>query len=1135
MIRELKRSILSFLLLLTTTCLYAQDLPDIGLNKEGYFYSVEERDSLLSQWADSLGLPFALDQKMADTLHQTGYQLRTDFQMETGREVLRLAHDLYHSLEDHRKTGSSLHSLGYSFYQKSNHEEALILYDHALWRYQKGDAKDLIGKLLMDRGNIYNARFEPGQALEWYQQALKYLKSSGTEGNLARCNANMGRAYYLLGNTKKAIQECRKSIDIFIKLGLKTDEARGYENLGVYYRALSKHEESLENFHKAIRIFSAGNFPVSTARNLYNIAEIHAEKVRMDTAISYYEQALELFTKKGHVVGMATCQRGMGIVHKNKGEYLLALDRYDEALDGFESVDHQVYAAITRLSKGIIYSELARYEESLTFYEGARDVFEQFGMENELALCDLNMGTVYYERSQFEQALFHYTQSLEAFSRTGQKEYEADTRVNLGSVYARQSRLIEALSQFQQAQDTYKEIKFRGGVADSYLNMGSIYAEMKDFESGLSSLTLALKFFRREGLTLDVARTHLQMGLAFQETGQYDESLASYQKAFALHQSLDFNGRNRYICLQNIGSLYATQSRFEEARQSYEQALYGFGELGLDQDKMELFAALAQLSLAQGRYPEALRFADSCATLADKNLTESLHEGSRLTTARKASLAYEVGVSASFALGTPEKSFRYAEQNKGRNLSLVLAEAGIRNLPLPDSFANEEYLLASTLSFIGNQLQEEQDSLKRARLLLDRTNTLEKLQLLKARIRRGAPAYANLKYPEPVSVEQVQEILGQEEVLLEYFWGDKEVFAFLISRDESRMIRIDSLEALTAAIAAFQSYASMAEEVAGGRVALQTKAARSFHTSASSIYRLAFAPAELTGMLKGKKLLIVPDGGLHSIPFEALIKDPQIKPYGEYHYLLQTYSLSYIPSATYLSYRRAHPQTLTGTQMLCVADPDFSKTQEEVRGGSLGNYSAPWEFGRLANTRSEADSIARLYGRGRTTLLLGQAATEDSLKGLDLRPFRYLHFATHGVVDTLNPQYSLIALASPADSNSREDGLLHLYEMFSLEMQADLVVLSACNTGRGRYSKGEGLIGFTQALLMGTPTLILSLWEVNDKSTSRLFAGYYRRLFTKEGQNKYSALRDTQLEMVKTGGKYANPYYWGPFILIGEQ
>ena len=179
----------------------------------------------------------------------------------------------------------------------------------------------------------------------------------------------------------------------------------------------------------------------------------------------------------------------------------------------------------------------------------------------------------------------------------------------------------------------------------------------------------------------------------------------------------------------------------------------------------------------------------------------------------------------------------------------------------------------------------------------------------------------------------------------------------------------------------------------------------------------------------------------------------------------------------------------------------------------------------LNTITASVDQLSSYFTKGKRNTFLNERATESAFRSLSLTDYRYLHFSTHGVINTETPEFSSLLL----QPDGQEDGCLNMYEIFDLDFNADLVTLAACQTGLGKLVQGEGMVGFTRALMYaGSPSVVLSLWEVVDESTNQLFLDYYSEL-AKDGSDKYAPLRAAQLKMIESG-KYSNPYYWAPFI-----
>ena len=307
-------------------------------------------------------------------------------------------------------------------------------------------------------------------------------------------------------------------------------------------------------------------------------------------------------------------------------------------------------------------------------------------------------------------------------------------------------------------------------------------------------------------------------------------------------------------------------------------------------------------------------------------------------------------------------------------------------------------------------------------------------------------------------------------------------------------------------------------------IRFSSKLKNTFFKHSSQLHQKLWKPLEDTGLLKSKKIIIVPDGFLHYLPFELLIKNQEQKEYTDYHYLVKDYPISYYPSATVLHFERTKEikERKAQKKFFGLAVEDFSNNH---------CYETKTTFPNLSHSSKEVNSIANLFSQNSQYTLTNQFATENKLKSIDLSQYRYLHFSTHGLINSEKPDFSRILL-QPSESN---DGCLNLYEIFDLNFNADLVTLSACESGLGQLVQGEGMVGFTRALMYaGTPSMILSLWKVADESTSDLFVNYYSKLQRNKGTNKYTPLREVQLEMIESE-KYSNPYYWAPFIFIGER
>jgi len=332
-----------------------------------------------------------------------------------------------------------------------------------------------------------------------------------------------------------------------------------------------------------------------------------------------------------------------------------------------------------------------------------------------------------------------------------------------------------------------------------------------------------------------------------------------------------------------------------------------------------------------------------------------------------------------------------------------------------------------------------------------------------------------------------------------------------------------------------------------------------FVAASNALYKAVVEPA--ASVIGDKRLLIVADGALNYVPFEALAKNSEGTDYASLNYLVKTNEVVYTPSASVIAAIRqsgGSPNAGPGKKVLVIADPVFNSndprlkgagaTQNtgESRGLGLGLESAVndvsgeqptggMQLARLIGTRTEAEEIAKIarLGGSQPDTWMDLNASEDNVRSRDITNYRIVHVATHGLLDAERPQFTGVVLSLVG--NKTNDGFLRTDEIFNLKLGTPLVMLSACETGLGKEKRGEGVMGLTRAFMYaGAPTVGVSLWSVADKSTAELMTDFYKRLLNaRAAESPATAMRNAQIAMI-AGKKYSAPFYWAPFILVGE-
>jgi CHAT domain-containing protein len=292
----------------------------------------------------------------------------------------------------------------------------------------------------------------------------------------------------------------------------------------------------------------------------------------------------------------------------------------------------------------------------------------------------------------------------------------------------------------------------------------------------------------------------------------------------------------------------------------------------------------------------------------------------------------------------------------------------------------------------------------------------------------------------------------------------------------------------------------------------------------------------LAGQIEpGQRLIVVPDGLLHYLPFEALVHNGR--------YLVEDHEISYNSSASILGLWQdsgSRVDSVDQLELLAVGDPVFEPARKAMGGKESRNgfskrarqrrAARGLDFARLPRTRDEVQYIAGLFPPDRCKVLLGKESTEEAVKQESLRRYRRLHFATHSLIDEKSPGRSAVVL-TPGDA--AEDGFLEVGEISRLDLDCDLVVVSACQTGRGQLLSGEGIVGLSRAFLYaGARSVVVSLWNVSDISTGQLMKKFYQHLTG--GMSNAAALRKAKLQMLSSGQETRHPYYWSSFVMAGK-
>ncbi|MEQ9371034.1 MAG: CHAT domain-containing protein [Coleofasciculus chthonoplastes F3-SA18-01] len=503
--------------------------------------------------------------------------------------------------------------------------------------------------------------------------------------------------------------------------------------------------------------------------------------------------------------------------------------------------------------------------------------------------------------------------------------------------------------------------------------------------------------------------------------------------------------------------------------------------------------------------------------------------------------------------GYDKLAFHASERSRARTLLELLTEANanIREGVDPDLLQQEQNLNAKLDATEKQRIEiysnPESTPAQKTAIEQQRQQLLADYQKLQDKIRATSPKYAALQYPQPLTLEQVQQqILDEDTILLQYSLGENNSYLWAVTKDSFTSYQLPPRDEIETLARRFYNLLQIPGYEIGNPRGIAKVVPRDNLNSVAQLSELLFG--QVAEQLTKKRILVVADGALQYIPFAALAT-PETADTDTPTPLINQYELVNLPSSSTLGIirdqingRQEAPQ-----QLAILADPVFTDNDNRLKTASnqgtepdlnqlLLNRSvrvSDINLSRLPGTRTEAEAILNLVSSETQTNAFDFDANRDFIDNPQLRNYQIIHLATHGILNSESPELSGVVLSLVDQQGNSQNGFLRLHDIFNLNLPAELVVLSACQTGLGEEIRGEGLVGLTRGFMYaGAPRLVVSLWNVDDAATAEFMTRFYRLLLD-DGLKPAQALRETQLQMQRET-QWKSPYYWAAFTLQGE-
>ncbi|MEX0684811.1 MAG: CHAT domain-containing tetratricopeptide repeat protein [Balneolales bacterium] len=937
---------------------------------------------------------------------------------------------------------------------------------------------------LYDAGRVAHLDSRLNESLSFYHQALEIYSQKEEFAKLANTKRYLVKVYWRLGKYDEALELAKAGLELAKYLDNQKISTTFLANMGTIRSRQGYYSLAHEHFTKALESANAIRDTTLIRDILHKFANLNTKMGNLNEAIRLHHNDLDLMKGSGDL----------------KAE------------------------AITQNSIGVAYTGLGLFPQALKSFERSLKLREESSYKSDYAMVYTNIAKVHQKMGNYLLALDYYYKSLQRYQANDNKLYLAKTLGDIGSLYYDQNDYDRAEYYFLQSHLLSSEHGDPSRISENLKSLGNNYFKKGNISLAYSYMKDRLALSNKLGNKREIGDAFSDLGLFHQRRKEYRKALWHYEKAYDISQPIE-NKTLHLTYLLNIGSVYAKLDNYNLAYDNLMQAFEISKSINPNFIDLRIIIELANLYRvlkSDKSYYYAELFFETVER--QRNLVGAVGRSKAGYFSNYATFYNQV---ASWYIedNQLEKAFRWIEGVKFPAFIYDLAEA---------SFNLDAKLNADQLDRKIRKLTKVVELTSKLELANaeDYPNVLEELRQAEldndaflSRLRYSNPIYSSFNYPKPVTITESRKKIGPNTVLLEYSLSDSKLVGLAINQKETKGWFIDFKE-----IYIKDKNYSLSELILNFREAVINKGSIAEINEWSHLLAQTLLGPAHDMLVKADKLMIVAEGMLVYLPFEALIWNNK--------YLVQDYQVKYIPSMTALSWIK-DPKSNYPMDLLQVANPDFENTDKSAQG---------YSFMTLPYSTIEVNAIKPIFDR--VTTLTGKDATELAIKNKNLNLYRYLHFATHGIVNYSNPDLSGLVLASTNQGRQQEDGYLRNSEISTLSMNSDFVVLSACETGLGSETRGEEALGLQKAFfLAGASTVIVSYWPVNDRSTSLLMTAFYKEInfFEKRNQStikfdwngnkkfgyKAAAMRNAKLQLINSKS-YNHPVYWAPFVVVGK-
>ncbi len=1000
------------------------------------------------------------------------------------------------------------------------------------------------------------------ESIKLFKKALPIYTKAKAWKKVVNCYNKLAENQWENRKLEQSIQNSKKALHIIDTHFENNSEERAttYDNMGYYYESIPEYDTAKTYYQKALeirqKILQEEHPDIAVSYN--NLGVVHYYTAEYKTALQYYKKALAILLKTLGPDNPKTgiCYNNIGIIYYLMGNLSKAIEYYKKTvvITIKESGENHLRVGLCYTNIGVAYNILNQRDNALNYYQKALAIFIENEFLDGVSNIYRNIGVILYDQGKYDEALQYYKKSIgirqEVF---GENHPEVATvYTGIGVLFFSKGDNEKALQNLNKALNIYKASQGENhdDVALLYSDIGNVYTRYKDYDIALKYHKKSLSIYKLifDSINPKLTKLHNSIANLYIYKKEYRNALFHCEKG--LNILLSAYGEQHPLtatAYNDVASIYNEQEDYTTAILNFDKALLANSK---DKDQKDIentfdpsqyYDSKLVLETLQGkatalrlRYQrnkdkqdldQSIAINQNASVLINYIRQSYRNYQDKISFSKQANETYANAIKTHLYLNKQtheqkslEDAFYYAEKGKFNTLKEQLNDSDAKSISgLSLGLMKMEKELKTNQAFYQSQIIDQLSSTSTdSTKIKDFENELfdinRRQDSLTKILEKNYPKYYQLKHQSNIiSVAEIQEKLGNNQTLLEFFVADSVSYVFTISKNDLQVKELYT--------------AKLAMQIEEYRNSITSKNMKEYKKQGHQLFNKLMDP--IKDNFVGDELIIVPDGPLWHLNFELLLtqNDNTNNP-KELSYLLKNYAISYANSANLL-FNPFKSELQSEKQQECLAF-SFSDSANISNANTMSLATLRNTGDDLPGTRKEIKAIADIING---QYYYGSEAVEANFKK-NANKYNILHLALHGEVDNERPENSKLYFTKSKDT--LEDNLLYSHELFALNIPAELVVLSACNTGSGKIAKGEGIMSLGSAFqYAGTKSLLLTSWEVSDQTTPELMKHFYTNL--KAGMNKAKALQQAKLQYLKTADTFTNdPFYWGGFYLVGD-